>query len=151
MAMISPETLRRFRCFGGVSDESLKEVALISEEQDYLPGDVIFRSTETAEFVYLVLKGEVDLKSVAGSGERRVVDTIVGGELLGWSVFVAPYEFRFHGIARNRVRLIAMDALKLRSLMDKDHTLGFRLMSGVAQAMGHRLEGARVQIAAHAG
>jgi hypothetical protein len=44
-----------------------------------------------------------------------------------------------------------MNAEKLRALMNEDHTLGFRLMKGVAEAIWHRLEGARVQIAAHGG
>jgi hypothetical protein len=41
--MISPEMLRRYAYFAGIQDESLKAVAMISDERTAASGAVLFR------------------------------------------------------------------------------------------------------------
>ena len=146
--MISPELLRRFCYFAGVSDESLKQVAMISEAKTFQAGDVLFQAEETADTLYIVTHGEVDIQSVRADGELKSVDTLVGGDLMVWSAVVGPHRTHFAGVARQETRAIAIDGRKLRKLCEKDPKLGFRLMTEVAQAVTHRLEGAQVQLAA---
>jgi len=51
-------------------------------------------------------------------------------------------------VARKDVRLIAIEAAKLRDLCEQDPVLGFQLLSGVVEAVANRLHGARLQLAA---
>ena len=53
-------------------------------------------------------------------------------------------------IARRTSEVIAIDSRKLRELCESDRELGFSLMTEIAQARSHRLEGARVQLATRA-
>lgn len=146
--MISPEVLRRFPYFSGISEYSLKQIAMISEEMDVDSGHEIFADGDTLHHLYIITKGEVDILCVFESGERKVVDTLVPGEVAAWSAVVEPYRATATGVATKPASLIAIHASSLRSLIDKDHTLGYRVMSEVAKAVSHRLAGARIQLAA---
>jgi len=77
--MISPELLRRFPHFAGVKDESLKAVAMISEEKSFRSGSTLFVENQPADHLYILTDGEVDIRYSAGGGEYRTVDTLVGG------------------------------------------------------------------------
>ncbi len=145
--MVSPEMLRRYPYFAGVSEESLKRVATISDEKMISAGEVIFREGQDSTCLHIVVEGQVDIQFELGNGERRTVDTLVGGDLLVLSALVEPYKITATSVARTAVRLISIDARQLRQMMEADPQLGFRLMQGVAKAMSDRLHGARVQIA----
>jgi CRP-like cAMP-binding protein len=145
--MVSPELLRRFPYFHGVSDDVLKAVAMIAEEREFNPGDVLFREDQSADHLFIIAEGEVDIQYVLGNGEHKSVDTLVGGELMVWSAVIAPHRTHSKGVATKKGRCVAIEAGGLRELIGRDLMLGFGLMSGIAQAVSHRLEGARAQLA----
>jgi len=150
MAMISPEQLRRFSYFAGLGEESLKKVAMISEERNYGAEQVLFREDEPAETLFIVVRGEVDIQSGPDIRSRVNVDTLVEGDLMTWSALVRPHRTRFWGVARVDSQVIAIQAALLRELLEEDPRLGYGVMRGVAEAISNRLAGARIQLA-HAG
>lgn len=145
--MISPEVLRRYPYFAGLSDESLKQLAMIAEEQTVPANSVMFREGDPASHLSVVIKGEVNIQYMLGTGELRTVDTLVEGDLLMWSALVEPYKATALGTATKETRLVRIDAAKLRMLCENEPILGYRLMTQVARLLAHRLEGARVQLA----
>jgi CRP-like cAMP-binding protein len=146
--MVSPEVLRRFPYFAGISDELLKRVAMISEEKTVRKGDVLFREGEEARQLDIVAEGEIDIQYELGDGTHQTVDTTVAGDFTLWTSLIAPHTTHSMGVARTNVRLVAIDAVKLRELMEADPLLGYRVMDALATAVSHRLLGARLQIAA---
>jgi CRP/FNR family transcriptional regulator, cyclic AMP receptor protein len=145
--MISPELLRRYPYFGGVSEDALKEVAMISDEVTAAAGTTLFNEDDKADFLYIVTDGEIDLQNMLGSGELRTVDTVVPGDLVVWSALVEPYRCTATGTVRKDARLIAVNGQKLRQLCETDRDLGYRMLVSVTKLLATRLEGARVQLA----
>ncbi len=145
--MISPELLRRYPYFADVSEESLKEVAMISEELSGAAGETLFKQGDPAELLYVMTEGEIDLQYELGSGELRTVDTLVAGDLAVWSAVVEPYRCTASGTIRKDTKLLAIQGAKLRELMETNHDLGYRLLLSVTKLLATRLEGARVQLA----
>jgi CRP/FNR family transcriptional regulator, cyclic AMP receptor protein len=145
--MISPEVLRRYPYFAGLSDESLKQLAMIAEEKAIPANSVMFRESDPASHLSVILVGEVNIQYMLGSGELRTVDTLVEGDLLMWSALVEPYRATALGTTTKDTRLARIDAAKLRLLCENEPILGYRLMTQVAKLLAHRLEGARVQLA----
>jgi len=145
--MISPEVLRRYPYFAGVSEESLKAVAMIADEKAVPAGTQLFSEGDPADSMNIVVHGEVDIQYVLGNGEHRTVDTLVDGDLLCWSALIEPYKMTANGIARKATHLVVIDAEKLRNLSAADPTLGYQLLTQVARLLARRLEGARVQLA----
>lgn len=145
--MISPEVLRRYPYFAGINDESLKQLAMIAEERTIPDDTVMFREGDPANYLSIILKGEVNIQYVLGDGEVRTVDTLVEGDLLMWSALVEPYKATAIGTTTKETHLARIDAAKLRVLCDREPLLGYRLMTQVAKLLANRLEGARVQLA----
>lgn len=145
--MISPEMLRRFSCFSPIGEESLKALAMISREESVPARTRIFGEGDPADELGILVDGEVDIQCTLGTGELRTVDTLIAGDILGWSALVAPYKMTAIATARRDTRLIKVDAKQLRELCQRDPLLGYRLMSQVARLLAHRLEGARLQLA----
>jgi len=146
--MISTEKLRYYSYFAGVDNESLKAVAEIADEKTLHAVTVLFKEGDPADALYIVTSGQVDVSLQLGSGREVVVDQLVPGDLLGYSVFVEPHRMRAKAMARKESTVIAIDAEKIRALCEKDTKLGFLLVKQVAAALAHRLSGAVTQIAA---
>jgi CRP-like cAMP-binding protein len=146
--MISPEVLRRYPYFAQIDEESLKQVAMLAEEQCVASGVQLFNEGDAANAMNIIVKGEVNIQYLLGTGELRTVDTLVDGDILGWSALVEPYKYTAIGTVSKDTQLVVIDARKLRDLCEKDPLLGYRLTTQVAKLLAHRLEGARVQLAA---
>lgn len=146
--MISPEVLRRYPYFASIGDESLKAIAMMAEEKSVPAKTQLFCEGDPALALNVIVTGEVDIQYILGNGERRTVDTLVEGDLLMWSALVEPYKATAVGTANRPTRLVSIEAKKLRDLCEKDPLVGYQLMTQVAKLLAHRLEGARVQLAA---
>jgi transcriptional regulator with PAS, ATPase and Fis domain len=117
--------------------------ALVTDQDRLLPAEtVLFSVGQSAESLYLVLAGEIDLRESLTEG-GQTLQTIHPGELLGCSWLVPPHRWRFDAIARTDVRLAVLDGIQLRRRCQSDHDVGFRMMSAISDLMAQRLEAAR--------
>ncbi len=146
--MISPEVLRRYPYFASIGDESLKAIAMMAEEKPVHANAQLFCEGDPADALNVILTGEVNIQYILGSGERRTVDTLIEGDLLMWSALVRAYKATAVGTTSKPTRLLSIEAKRLRALCDKDPMVGYQLMTQVAKLLAHRLESARVQLAA---
>ncbi len=145
--MISPEVLRRYPYFVGISEETLKEIAMIAEEANIPANTQLFNEGDPADYLSVIVSGEVNIQYLLGTGEMRTVDTLVGGDLLIWSALIEPYKTTAIGTTTQETHLVKINARKLRALCEKDPEVGYRLTTQVAKLLAHRLESARVQLA----
>jgi CRP-like cAMP-binding protein len=146
--MISPEILRRYPYFAAIGDESLRDVAMIADEVAVPAGHRMFSEDDPAHHLYIIATGEVNIQYLLGNGQYRTVDTLVDGDLLVWSALIEPYKTTAFGTTTKETRLVKISAAKLRELCERDPRLGYRLTTQIAKLLSHRLEGARIQLAA---
>ncbi len=74
------------------------------------------------------------------------IETIEGGEVLGWSWLFAPYKARFDARALNAVRALSLDGACLRTKCEKDPELGYQLLKRFTEVVVSRLEATRMQL-----
>ncbi len=146
--MISPEVLRRFPFFAGLTDEELKSIAVISEEEKYGANTFISRQREPARKLYLLLQGSVDVMVDTDEEglEHETVSTLTVGDVFGWSALVEPFALTSSLFAAMPVTMIAMDGAALRALFELDCHLGYVVMQKTAQVISNRLKDTRVQM-----
>jgi CRP-like cAMP-binding protein len=146
--MVSPELLRRFSLFAGLSPEAFKALALMSEEMEFRAEDWVFHEAEMADFLYLLLEGSVALLlNLDERGLRKAeVETVVVGEVLGWSAVVEPYVYKLSALAETDCKLIAIDGHELRELLRNNPGWGYTIMTRMAQTIGVRLNQMRVRL-----
>ena len=97
--------------------------------------------------MYVLTEGEVEIQYAAGYGKRRTVDVLGAGDLILWSAVVDPYVATAYGVARTACKAVAIDAARLRQLMDEDGDLRNSLMTQIVKVTAARLKGAREQLA----
>ncbi len=152
--MVSPELLRRFPFFAYFSEDQLTQIALISDEIDLPKDTVIFEERQPANRIFFLLEGGVDLyfKSEEEYHPKASKEFSAGeinpGELFGVSALVEPYVLGASARISQSAKLIQIDAVELRKLMDADATFGYLAMKQTTKVMSDRLASTRVQLAA---
>lgn len=139
--MISPELLRRFTLFAGLPPQALAEIAQFCEEEILEADTYLFEQGDDADELYLVLDGTVDLlMDMDSTGETRSeLETIVAGEMVGWSGLVEPHEYKLSAAATTDVKVVIVDAIRLREYLSVHSEFGYLLMHRIAQVIGERL------------
>jgi len=149
--MISPEQLRRYPFFAGLTADHLRGIAMIAEEVSFPAKTLIFSEGEEAQYLYILVTGEVELL-YSGGNEGAIADTYVGsivqGEVFGISTMVGPFLLTASARCEVPTDTIRIEAAGLRALCEVDHGLGYILMQHLAQALSLRLHETRIQLAA---
>ena len=112
----------------------------------YNKGQTILREGEFANGFYLIETGKVALESEANFRESIAIQTIGGGNLLGWSWMFPPYVWQFTARAVEPTTALFFYAAILREYCEKDHSLGYELLKRISAVMVTRLQAAHDQL-----
>ncbi len=146
--MVSVEVLRALPYFAGVGGESLRVVAAAAEERLFQPGDPLFHEGDPARALYIIREGQIDIVYRLQEDDGRVVDTVVAGDLIGWSSLVEPFRCTATAVPRTVGRAVCMEGTALRGFCERDYSLGYQLFKALTATLSRRLQGALVQLAA---
>jgi CRP/FNR family cyclic AMP-dependent transcriptional regulator len=146
--MIAPEIIESFAAFEKLQENEIKALATLAEEELYKPGEIIFYEGDPANKLYLLLEGRVEMLMAtnAEGTQHAMVMTAGPGEIFGWSSLVEPYQLTASAHCATRVRVVAITASGVRSLMTLSCSLGYRLMQQGCQIASTRLRATRVQM-----
>jgi hypothetical protein len=79
-------------------------------------------------------------------GDPIIIQTVDGGDVLGWSWLVPPYRWYFDARALDLVRALSFDAHCIRDKCEKDYHLGYELTRRFAELAGQRLQVTLMQL-----
>ncbi len=152
--MISPELLRRFPFFGWIDPNYLREIALISEEQSYEKDVTLFEEGASADTLFFLVTGSVDLFFSAREETRPDTHkdyysgSINPGEAFAISALIAPHIYVATARTSAPSIILNIDGKALRKLLDANPALGYRMMEQIARVALQRLTTTRIQLAA---
>ncbi|HEX9259846.1 MAG TPA: cyclic nucleotide-binding domain-containing protein [Acidimicrobiales bacterium] len=132
--------------FAGLTQEQLDEVAACARTESVPAGTVLFREGRQADRFYLVASGTVALSLHVPQRGFVLVDTVHGGELVGWSWLFAPYVWHFDGRVLEDAELVVVDGPALRTRCEADPALGYALMQRFAEVIHRRLQHTRLRL-----
>jgi CRP/FNR family cyclic AMP-dependent transcriptional regulator len=132
--------------FSGLDPRYLELAVGCAANVRFNAGEFIFREGEEANHFYLIREGKISLEvSVPGRGPLTI-QTLRGGDILGWSWLVPPYHWRFDACAAEMTRAIVLDGKCLRDKCEADHQLGYELLKRVTSVLGRGLDATRVRL-----
>ncbi len=139
--MLSPETLRCYPLFAGLDNATLKVLAMAGEYVRIGKGEWLFYEGETADALYMLLEGAIELRIALDSAKTRHVSlcTLISGDIVGWSALVEPYIYHLSAVALADSTLARWDGVYLCELMTHNPATGYKLMSRITQVVGTRL------------
>ena len=130
----------------GLDDERLALLVGCAGNVHFGAGETIFRQGDRADAFFVLRHGSVALETFVPTRGPVVIETIEGGEVLGWSWLFAPYRWHFDARALTGVRATGFDGACLREKCDQDPALGYELMGRFAQVLIERLQWTRLRL-----
>lgn len=148
--MVSQELLRRYTFFALFDEAQRKAIAQITDEMHCPAGATFFEEGESADALYLLLTGSVDLyfNVLTELHKELHIGEVNPGEPFAISALIPPHILQHSARAGKTCHVLKLNARALRALCDKDATLGYILMRHITQAAMERLHFTRIQLAA---
>lgn len=148
--MVSPELVRRYPFFALLEESQRQAIARIAEEVEWDAGETLFEEGESADALYLLLSGSVDLYfNVLTEQNKEIwIGEVNPGEPFAISALIPPHILQHTARAGKPCRALKIDARALRTLCDKDTQMGYHLMRRITEATMERLHFTRIQLAA---
>ena len=153
--MISPELIRRYEFFSGLTNEQIATIAKLSNEKSFDSGYYFFREGDKVDEFYLVIDGAVGIlieipdpgtdqpvsSQLTGGMKTKDIttSTVTNGMVFGWPGLVPPNESNATAKALTDCRVIAIDCNELRDILKEYYELGYKLTLKAAQVIRERL------------
>jgi CRP-like cAMP-binding protein len=132
--------------FAEMSEDDLSTFAACGTEVTFKPDQKICKSSEDADFFYIIKEGRVAVELQIGEEEPIVIETLDPGEVLGWSWIFPPYKWQFDARSMDAVQAVAMDARCIRGKLDDNPRLGYWTMKQFSKILMGRLSASRLQM-----
>jgi CRP-like cAMP-binding protein len=127
----------------GMSPRHIELLALCVTPTEFDAGQFVLREGEPASGFYLIETGTVVLEGKTSGGKAVAIDTVSGGEPLGWSWLFPPYLWSHDARAAEPCTALCFSGLLLRQHRDDDLTLSHELHQRASEVMVRRLQTAR--------
>jgi len=140
--MVSPEILKGFVLFSGLSQTELAGIARLCRERTYESSPVIFTMGGSAADVYLLKTGKVDIQIEFKIYDYEIITTVytVGkGEIFGWSALVPPHRLTGSARCEGKADVIMINGKELMEFLEKDRRIGYIVMKNLAALISSRL------------
>ena len=115
-------------------------------------GDFIFKDGQRAEHFFLIIKGKVSLLAkeqdvrIDPEANMGVLQTLKSGDVVGWSWIIPPYRWRFDAKAAENTKLLALNGIKIREKMSKDHSFAYEIYKRLMPVVNERLIATRLKL-----
>ena len=152
--------LAQFKFFSEVTPETLEAISHKCELLKFVPDDVIFEFDASAEHLYGLVEGEVDLSiifkdkvlkteieyeeaiqaSMVDEEKSIVIDTVLPGQVFGWASLVGPRRRTVTARCTEPSKVIALAAEDLSAMFSENHYLGYVVMRKLSDIIAKRLK-----------
>ena len=116
-------------------------------------GDHIFDQGELSSKLYVIVSGQVLLQRSVNMGDKTAqwpLGLLGKGRAMGWSsLLYGPHSVTASAICQKPTRIISVEGTSLRSVLEKQPEMGFRVMDRLACMLGERLRSAYNTLEAH--
>jgi len=140
------DVLKRCSMVRHLSDEQLKAIAKLAEEEAYEVGELLVKQGRTAEKLFLIKDGLVGIYLELGPITHRMLQTASEFEVVGWTSMLPPYRARATAKAIETTRALAFRAKDLIALCEKNPEIGTEIYRGLATLIAMRLNNAFIQL-----
>jgi len=140
------QLLAEAKAFNGMSSQHLELIAGCAQNVTFADGEYLMREGDPADSFYVVRLGRVAPEIFVPQRGGVTVETVEGGDLVGWSWLTPPYKVHLDARAVGSVHVVAFDAACLRGKADRDPVLGYELMRRFIPVIVERLQATRLRM-----
>jgi CRP-like cAMP-binding protein len=148
--MVSPELIRRFPFFSGLTNEQIITLAKTADEETRERDYYFHCEGDELDRIYVITEGEVVIVTTLPQRDREVVlNTLGTGDVFGWSALVPPFVATANARSVTPCKILSFDAKELLQQFDGDPQYGYLMMRKIAQLVRDRLNAIRIETLAY--
>jgi CRP-like cAMP-binding protein len=132
--------------FRGLNDEHLRLVEILMETYHCPAGAYIIRQDSPADYLYLILRGAVEISFKPYDGVSLTVSHIESGGIFGWSAVVGSGKYTSSAIAIGDLDAVRIHGRDLRKLCADNPDAGGKILNSLANAVSSRWKDAHEQV-----
>jgi len=133
----------------GMSARQLELLAADSHPVEFRTGERILIEGGKANRFFLIVEGRVEVESTPLEGEAIPIQTLVAGDVLGWSWLFPPYYWQFDARASTPTKALCFYGTHLRNVCETNQDLGYELMKRISGILIKRLQVMRRKLVEH--
>ena len=144
--MIIKDKLINSALFYDLTDEQLEALAKLAVPCNFVKDDVIFEQNQYAEFLYIVLNGEIHIQFKPHDGEDITVAKVTEGGICGWSSVLGRAIYTSAAICSVPCETLRFRGRELQKLCESFPDTGIIIMERLAAVIAERLSNTNEQI-----
>lgn len=142
------ELLKKIRLFDGLTDDDLRQVRRICQEENAAKGTVIFQEGTFGDKCYIVLDGEIRIsKFIPGIGEEALA-VLKPGDYFGEMALIDDFPRSAHAIANTDVDLLTISKSEMDELLFFNKEIAYKMLWTFCRTLSARLRETNEKIAA---
>jgi len=124
--------------FAGLSAADIQFLAPYFAPQTWVAGTVVFEQGDYAEFLYLVVSGEVTIRFKPDDGPIMTVTRVQPGGIFGWSAAMGNPAYTSGAVCSMDSEVLHIRGSDLRMLCEKHPALGQVILDRLSAIMTER-------------
>ena len=140
------ENLGDLAFFEGLSDADLRLLAPFFAPQAYESRMTVFDQGDRADFLYLVVKGEVVIHYKPDDGPMMIVTRVPPGGVFGWSAAMGNPVYTSSADCTHETATVRIRGLDLRMLCKKHQAVGKIILDRLAAVIAERTKTRKMDV-----
>ncbi len=125
--MITLDDLKQMFMLRYLTDEMLEKLIPVTDLLLFDENEFIFRQGDEADRLYMLMEGKVLLELDVSDNITVSVSSIKAGQAFGWSAMLEEATYTVNALCSERCEVLSIRSGKLKTLLDRDHTMGYIL------------------------
>ena len=132
--------------FTGLQPADIQLLAPYFAPQTWVAGTVIFEQADYAEYLYLVVSGEVTIRYKPHDGPIMTVTRVLPGGIFGWSAAMNNPAYTSGAVCSLDSEVLRIRGTDLRMICEKHPELGKIILDRLAGVIAERKHSQQVQV-----
>jgi len=137
--MVPFKELREIYLLENLTDSMLGRMAPLLQMRLFAAGDTIFAQGDEARFFYMLKLGKVLLEVDASDTISVSMGAIKSRFCFGWSALLPGSQYTSTAVCVEPCEVMSIPGQDFLDLMEKDHSMGYRVMQIIASILKSRL------------
>jgi CRP-like cAMP-binding protein len=140
------QDLANLQLFQGLSQEQLERLMSLMEPMFIPEKQIVFEQGQAAEYLYILIKGEVEIRYKPYDGPPLTVVRITPGGVFGWSASLGRKVYTSAAIALTECETYRISGHLLHHLCNQAPDIGGVLLDRLAGVIAERLRNTHSQV-----
>jgi CRP-like cAMP-binding protein len=134
--------------FEGLDRQDLDLIAALIRYETFSAGETIFAQDATAEKLYILLSGKIEIRFKPHDGEQLLVCEIGEGGIFGWSAALGRDSYTSCAVCTANGKAASIKGSELRTLLASHPQTGVVILERLADVIAQRLRSTHEQVVA---